>query len=82
MPRLPPALIAARVPAKLKPPGTPAVGYQHMIAAVVTMAGVLGEFPTKYVLDKLGAELRRLYGPVLDETPPKVIASLVAQLPS
>ena len=55
-----------------------------MIAAavVVTMAGFLGDFPTKYVLDKLGAELRRLYGPVLDETPPQAIASLVAQLPS
>jgi hypothetical protein len=46
------------------------------------MAGVLGEFPTKYVLDKLGAELRRLYGPVLDEVPPQPIASLLALLPS
>ena len=46
------------------------------------MAFGLGLPPHKYVLDKLGAELRRLYGPVLDETPPQAIASLLAQLPS
>jgi hypothetical protein len=51
-------------------------------AVVVTMAGALGDFPTKYVLDKLGAELRRLYGPVLDETPLQRIACLLARLPS
>jgi hypothetical protein len=44
--------------------------------------GLLGGFPTKYVLDKLGAELRRLYRPVLDEAPPERIATLLTQLSS
>jgi hypothetical protein len=51
-------------------------------AVVIAMAGALGEVPTKYVLDKLGAELRRVYAPVLDEAPPQPISCLLAQLPS
>jgi hypothetical protein len=46
------------------------------------MAGLAfwGGFPTKYVLDKLGAQLRDAYVPALDEPLPIEIRALVAQI--
>ena len=44
--------------------------------------GFMGGFPTKYVLEKLGAELRRVYGPVIDEAPPEWMGSLLDRLQS
>lgn len=48
---------------------------ERMMAGI----GFWGGFPTKHVLEKLGAELRQAYLPVLEASPPEAIRALLAR---
>lgn len=46
-----------------------------------SMTGIgFSGLPNKFVLDRLGGELRRLYEPILAEVPPEPIRALLAAL--